>query len=137
MKLDRTCIKCEQPFTIIPKPYLKPTNVCYECKKLYQRTYANKKSKVIVDGYKEKYPIPDNARRYKFNKIQKELAAIRVRSEWQAYLKDKLDNLDPAIIKWIWDRRDQNTLSEDRDRKNNKEDYEDTRRANENKSWFD
>jgi hypothetical protein len=135
MKLDRKCIKCDAEFQL--KPTEKASNICLPCKRLYQKKYANKKSKVIVDGKKEKYPIPDNARRAKFVKIQKELAAIKVRSEWQAYLKDKLDNLDPLILKWIWDRRDHDTLDKDRNSKYRKDEYEDTRKANENKSWFD
>ena len=138
MNLDRTCIKCEQPFTIIPKPYLKPTNICYECKKLYQKKYENKHSKVALDGKKDPYPIEDNARRRRFQIMQKELSQIKDRKEWIAYMKDKLDNLDPAILKWIYDRRDQDSLGDERNKRNFKRDeYEDTRTSHKNQSWFD
>lgn len=135
MKLDRTCIKCESPFQL--KPTDKPSNICLPCKRLYQKKYANKKSKVAVEGKKDKYPISDGERRAKFAKMQKELLKIKDRKEWIAYMVDKLDNLDPAILKWIWDRRDHETLDKDRDSRHKKDDYEDTRKANENKSWFD
>jgi hypothetical protein len=138
MNLDRTCIKCKQPFQIIPKPYLKPTNICYQCKREYQRKYENKKSKVLTDGKKELYPIADYEKRARFKRIQKELSEIRDRKEWQAYLKDKLDNLDPAILKWIYDRRDHESLADERDKRNFKRDeYEDTRTSHNNQSWFD
>lgn len=137
MNLNRTCIKCGTPFILELKPYAKTTNICLPCRREYQKKYSNKKSKVALEGKKENYPIPDNERRAKFVKIQKELAGIKVRSEWQAYLKDKLDNLDPKIIKWIFDRRDKESNDEERSRKNKKTDYEDTRNSHENQSWFD
>lgn len=135
MKLDRICIKCNVEFQL--RPNSKSSNICYPCKNEYQKKYASKTSKVILDGYKEKYPIPDNNRRAKFAKIQKELSKIKDRQEWIVYLKDKLDNIDPLILKWIWDRRDHNALDEERDSRHKKESYDDTRKANENKSWFD
>ena len=136
MKLDRKCIKCSVEFQL--RPNSKASNICYPCKNEYQKKYASKKSKVVLEGYKETYPIPDNARRAKFAKIQKELAKIKDRAEWVRYMIDKLDNLDPLILKWIWDRRDHNTLDEERERKNKKESYDDTRTThNNNKSWFD
>jgi len=135
MKLDRKCIKCDAEFKL--KPTEKSSNICVPCKRLYQKKYANKKSKVALEGKKESYPIPDNERRKRFDSIQRELLKIKDRKEWIAYMVDKLENLDPLILKWIWDRRDHDTLDKDRDSKYKKDDYEDTRRANENKSWFD
>ena len=53
-------------------------------------------------------------------------------------MKDKLDNLDPLIIKWIFDRRDSESNNLERDIKANKQEYEDTRTTHNNdKSWFD
>lgn len=135
MKLDRTCIKCNEDFVL--KPTDKSANICYACKREYQRIYASKSSKVAIEGKKDNYPIPDGERRAKFVKIQKELSLLRKRSEWQAYLKDKLDNLDPKILKWIMDRRDAESNSEDREKKNKRTDYEDTRTSHQNESWFD
>ena len=135
MKLDRTCIKCGTPFQL--KPTEKSSNICIVCKRLYQKKYANKKSKVALEGKKESYPIPDNERRARFVKIQKELSKIRDRNEWIKYMVDKLENLDPKILKWIYDRRDHETLDRDRESRHKKEDYEDTRDKYNNQSWFD
>ena len=96
MKLDRTCIKCGTPFQL--KPTERSSNICIVCKRLYQKKYANKKSKVALEGKKESYPIPDNERRARFVKIQKELSKIRDRNEWIKYMVDKLDNLDNKIL---------------------------------------
>jgi hypothetical protein len=137
MKLDRTCYKCGTDFEL--KPTDKASNICYPCKREYQKNIENKKSKVFLDGYKEPYPIPDNQRRKRFNKLVEELEAIDNREEWIELLKYRLDNIEPAILKWIYDRRSQSALQEELDRKVKKEDtYEDTRTTHNNtKSWFD
>jgi hypothetical protein len=64
---------------------------------------------------------------------------MRDRSEWQQFFKDQLDNLDPKILVWIYDRRNQESLAEERVARNFKKDeYVDTRTTHNNtKSWFD
>jgi hypothetical protein len=136
MILDRTCIKCSTEFKL--KPTDKSSNICVPCRREYQKRYENKTSKVQLDGKKENYPMNEDQKKRKFKIIQKELAAISDRKEWKEYMKDKLDTLDPLIIKWIYDRRDQESLSDDRERRIRINQYEDTRTTqNNNKSWFD
>jgi hypothetical protein len=135
MILDRKCIKCSTEFKL--KPTDKASNICIPCKREYQKKYENKHSKVSKEGKKENYPMNDDHKKRKFKIIQRELAAIDDRKQWQEYLKDKLDNLDPKILKWVYDRRDQESLMDDRDRKITISEYEDTRTTSQNKSWFD
>jgi hypothetical protein len=135
MILDRTCIKCASEFKL--KPTDKASNICIPCRREYQKKYENRHSKVAKEGKKENYPMSEDQKKRKFKIIQKELAAITNRKEWILYMKDKLDTLDPAILKWIYDRRDHDSLSEDRTRKNLHSEYEDTRTSHKNQSWFD
>jgi hypothetical protein len=135
MILDRKCIKCQTEFQL--KPTDKSSNICIPCKREYQKRYENKKSKVILEGKKENYPMNDDHKKRKFKIIQRELAAISDRKEWQEYMKDKLDNLDPKILTWIYDRRDQESLFDERDRRIRINEYEDTRNIKQNQSWFD
>lgn len=135
MILDRKCIKCDEDFQL--KPTDKSTNICYKCKLEYQNAYSKKHSKVAIECRKENYPLDEYQKKKKFRKIQDELKAIKNRKEWIAYMVDKLDNLEPSILKWIYDRRDADTLNEERDKKIKKEEYEDTRTTHQNESWFD
>lgn len=136
MILDRTCIKCKSEFKL--KPTNKSSNICIPCRREYQKKYENKKSKVELEGKKDPYPFEDSEKRARFKQIQKDLLAIVDRKEWQEYMKDKLDTLDPLILKWIVDRRDQESLSDDRERRIRINQYEDTRDIKQNdKSWFD
>jgi hypothetical protein len=135
MILDRKCIKCQTEFQL--KPTDKSSNICIPCKREYQKKYENKTSKVVLEGKKENYPMNDDHKKRKFKIIQRELAAINDRKEWQEYMKDKLDNLDPKILTWIYDRRDQESLFDERDRRIRINEYEDTRNIKQNQSWFD
>jgi len=137
MKIDRTCYKCGTDFQL--QPHQKASNICTPCKNAYQKKYANKKSKVILDGYKDSYPYDINEKTRRFTQIRKKLDSMRDRSEWQQFFKDQLDNLDPKILIWIYDRRNQESLAEERVARNFKKDeYVDTRTTHNNtKSWFD
>ena len=135
MNLDRKCIKCDTEFKL--KPTDKSSNICIPCRREYQKKYENKKSKVQIEGKKENYPMSDDHKKRKFKIIQRELSQITDRAEWIEYMKDKLDNLDPLILKWIYDRRDQESLFDDRDRRIRLNEYEDTRDIKQNQSWFD
>ena len=77
MKLDRTCYKCNTDFQL--QPHQKASNICTPCKNAYQKKYANKKSKVILDGYKEKYPYRENEKIQRFVKIRKQLYKMQNR----------------------------------------------------------
>jgi hypothetical protein len=136
MILDRTCIKCGTDFQL--KPTNKSSNICLICKREYQKQYENRTSKVKVDGKKENYPMNEEHKKRKFKQIQRELCQIEDRAEWIAYMKNKLDTLDPLILIWIYDRRDQESLSEERERRTYiKDEYQDTRSTHKSKSWFD
>ena len=135
MILDRTCIKCATEFKL--KETDKSSNICIPCRREYQKRYENKTSKVQLDGKKENYPMNEDQKKRKFKIIQRELAAITDRAEWIEYMRDKLDNLDPKILIWIYDRRDQESLFDDRDRRIRLNEYEDTRDIKQNQSWFD
>ena len=136
MILNRTCIKCSTEFKL--KETDKSSNICIPCKREYQKRYENKTSKVKIYGKKELYPMNEDEKKRKFMIIQRELSKINDRKEWIEYMKDKLDTLDPLILKWIYDRRDQESLFDERDRRNFKKDeYEDTRSTKQNQSWFD
>jgi hypothetical protein len=141
MKLDRTCYKCGTDFVL--KPTQKASNICVPCKNAYQKKYANKKSKVILDGYKEKYPYRENEKIQRFVKIRKQLDKMQKREEWKQFFKDqlyKLETDDIAVLKWIYDRRSHDTVQETIENPHQKEEksYEDTRSTHNNtKSWFD
>ena len=135
MILDRTCIKCASEFKL--KETDKASNICIVCRREYQKKYENKTSKVVLEGKKENYPMNEDQKKRKFKIIQRELAAITDRAEWIEYMKDKLDNLDPKILIWIYDRRDQESLFDERNRRTTISEYEDTRSTKQNQSWFD
>jgi hypothetical protein len=135
MILDRTCIKCASEFKL--KPTDKSSNICIPCRREYQKKYENKTSKVQLEGKKENYPMSEDDKKRKFKIIQRELSKINDRKEWIEYMKDKLDTLDPLVLKWIYDRRDQESLFDDRDRRIRTNEYEDTRDIKQNQSWFD
>jgi hypothetical protein len=135
MILDRTCIKCSTEFKL--KETDKSSNICIPCRREYQKKYENKTSKVQLEGKKENYPMSEDQKKRKFKIIQRELAAITNREEWIEYMRNKLDTLDPKILIWIYDRRDQESLFDDRDRRIRLNEYEDTRDIKQNQSWFD
>ena len=141
MKIDRTCYKCGTDFQL--KPTQKASNICVPCKNAYQKKYANKKSKVILDGYKEKYPYREYDKIHRFKEIRNKLDKMKQREEWQAFFKEqlyKLETDDIAVLKWIYDRRGHGEVQETIENPHKKEhnSYEDTRTTHNNtKSWFD
>lgn len=137
MILDRTCIKCATTFVL--KATHKSSNICYKCKRDYQREYERKKVAEIPEEerYKELYPMSDNQKRAKFGRIKKDLEKITNRGEWIEYMRNVLDTLDPKVLIWVYDRRDKESLNEERNSKRTIESYEDTRTTHTNKSWFD
>jgi hypothetical protein len=141
MKLDRTCYKCGTDFVL--KPTQKASNICPQCKREYQKGIENKKSKVALFGYKEKYPYADKDKTHRFITIRKQLDKMQKREEWQQFFKDqlyKLETDDVAVLKWIYDRRGHNETQEMIQNPHKTEEqptYEDTRTTHQNKSWFD
>jgi len=139
MNLDRTCYKCGTEFKL--NEGQKATNICVPCRREYQKNYESKNSKVQMDGYKDNYPYDVNEKDRRFRQIQNQLKRMNNRSEWQQFFKDqlyKLETDDIAILKWIYDRRSQEAMAEDRIARNfARDEYEDTRETYKNKSWFD
>lgn len=138
MKLDRKCIKCDSEFQL--KPTDKASNICVPCRNAYQKKYANKKSKVQLEGYKEKYPYRERDKINRFKQVRNQLDKMKNREEWQAFFKDqlyKLETDDIAVLKWIYDRRGHNETQEMIEQPRRDVTYEDTRTTHQNKSWFD
>jgi hypothetical protein len=139
MNLDRTCYKCGTEFQL--KPTNKASNICVACRNAYQKKYANKKSKVQLDGYKDKYPYKEYDKIQRFKLIRNKLDKMKQREEWQAFFKEqlyKLETDDIAVLKWIYDRRGHNEVQETIEQPRKDISYEDTRTTHNNtKSWFD
>jgi hypothetical protein len=138
MNLDRKCIKCDTEFQL--KPTDKASNICTLCKNAYQKKYANKKSRVSVDGYKDTYPYREREKINRFKEIRNKLDKMKQREEWQAFFKEqlyKLETDDILVLKWIYDRRSHDIVQESIEQPRRDNSYEDTRKADENKSWFD
>jgi uncharacterized protein YihD (DUF1040 family) len=138
IELNRKCLKCSEEFEL--KPKAKASNICGKCKASYQREYARRKVAESPDGYKEKYPYKENEKIARFRNLRTKLHKMSNREDWQAFFKQKLDDLetiDKEVLIWIYDRRDHGTMDENRIPRV-REDYEDTRSTKQNdKSWFD
>jgi len=139
MKLDRKCIKCDTEFQL--RPTDKASNICVPCKNAYQKKYANRKSKVKLDGYKDTYPYKEYDKIHRFKGIRNKLDKMKQREEWQAFFKEqlyKLETDDILVLKWIYDRRSHDTVQETIEQPRRDTSYEDTRSTKTNdKSWFD
>ena len=104
---QRVCKECGASFHT-PKPRWR-CNVCVnQAQKIVER---NKRSKYEK---KEPYPYcgPNHNYHQRFYPLRAKLHKMKVRVEWQAYFKEKLDELmqDKILMKWINDRRDVETL---------------------------
>ena len=138
MKLDRTCYKCGTEFVL--RVTDKASNICTPCKRAYQKKYANKKSKVILDGYKDKYPYNERDKINRFKEIRNKLDKMKQREEWQAFFKEqlyKLETDDIAVLKWIYDRRGHGEVQQAIEEPRRDRTYVDTRSTSQNTSWFD
>jgi PHP family Zn ribbon phosphoesterase len=140
IELNRKCIKCSEEFELKAKE--KSSNICGKCKASYQRAYARRKVAELPEDerYKDKYPYDETKKLRRFTEIRQTLDKMKQREEWKAFFKKRLDYLEenePDILVWIYDRRDHGTMDENRISRV-KENYEDTRSIKENeKSWFD
>ena len=90
-----------------PKPRWR-CNACINAKQKVIET--NKRSKYEK---KEPYPYqgPNHDYHARFYPLRAKLHKIKVREEWQAYFKERLDEIlnDAVLMKWINDRRDKET----------------------------
>jgi len=124
----RICKTCNEEFTTF-----KPLWTCKKC--------ACKKGKVsrwkrIDEGkitYKATYPYVNHKKEYgiRFKKLQSILNKMKIRSQWQEYLKQRLDEVmnDEVLMLWINDRRDRETLDSKKikTKSQTKKDFPDTR----------
>jgi hypothetical protein len=105
----RNCNNCNTEFKTF-----RPIFRCGKCqsekvKELRKKKYEE--GKLIL---KATYPYVNHKKEYsvRFKKLQSRLNKIKIRSEWQKYLKEKLDEIlnDEVLMLWINDRRDKETL---------------------------
>ena len=103
---QRVCKGCGASFHT-PKPRWS-CNACVNAKQKVIET--NKRSR-----YERKQPYPYQGPKHdyhtRFYPLRAKLHKIKVRSEWQEYFKEKLDEIlkDAVLMKWINDRRDKET----------------------------
>ena len=102
----RECKECGTSFHT-PKPRWR-CNACLNAKQKIIET--NKRAKY---ERKEPYPYqgPNHDYHSRFYPLRAKLHKIKVREEWQAYFKERLDEIfnDAVLMKWINDRRDKET----------------------------
>jgi len=102
----RVCKHCDKEFYTI-----KPRYRCNECINTAQKIIEKKKRA----NYEKKavYPYQGINHNYKqrFYPLRTKLHKMKVRHEWKAYFKLKLDEIlnDVLLMKWINDRRDKET----------------------------
>jgi len=103
---QRICKECGSTFHTI-----KPRYSCNKCLNIKQKVIEQKKRAL----YEKKQPYPYQGPKHdyhcRFYPLRAKLHKIKVRSEWQAYFKEKLDEIlnDAVLMKWINDRRDKET----------------------------
>ena len=122
----RTCKHCNVEFHTF-----KPIYRCKDCTNANQKLYESRRRKQYQK--KEKYPYqgPNHNYKQRFEPLKRILHKMKLRSEWQTYLKVKLDELlkDEILMKWINDRRDEETKNANKSRSKRviQKDYPDTR----------
>lgn len=118
----RVCRHCDKEFYTI-----KPRYRCNECVNAAQKIVETAKRA----KYEKKAPYPHQGSNHnykqRFYPLRSKLHKMKVRSEWQAYFKIKLDEIfaDAVLMKWINDRRDKETLEakQAKSRRNITKDY--------------
>jgi hypothetical protein len=102
----RVCKGCNASFHT-----KKPRWRCNECLNAAQKVIET--AKRAKYERKEPYPYqgPKHDYHTRFYPLRAKLHKMRVREEWQAYFKEKLNEIfnDAVLMKWINDRRDKET----------------------------
>jgi len=104
---QRVCKECGISFHT-----MKPRYSCNACLNIKQKVIEQKKR----GKYERKEPYPYQGPKHdyhqRFYPLRVKLHKMKVREEWQAYFKEKLDEImqDKILMKWINDRRDKETL---------------------------
>jgi len=104
---QRVCKECDASFYTI-----KPRYSCNQCLNVKQKVIEQKRR----SRYEKKEPYPYQVGNHNYNQrfypLRAKLHKMKIRSEWQAYFKVRLDEVlnDAVLMKWINDRRDKETL---------------------------
>ena len=103
----RVCKECDKEFYTI-----KPRYRCNACVNAAQKIIE--KARRAKYEKKEPYPYQGINHNYKqrFYPLRTKLHKMKIRHEWKAYFKLKLDEIlnDAVLMKWINDRRDKETV---------------------------
>jgi len=122
----RKCKVCDKDFHA-----KKPIWRCNPCVNEAQKLLEGKKRSKCER--KEPYPYqgPNHDYHSRFYPLRAKLHKMKVRDEWQAYFKEKLDEImnDAVLMKWINDRRDKETAEAKQSKSRNviKKEFPDTR----------
>jgi len=121
----RVCKGCGASFHTI-----KPRWRCNECLNAAQKVIETRKRA----KYEKKAPYPYQGPKHDYNcrfyPLRSKLHKMKERVEWQAYFKEKLNEIfnDAVLMKWINDRRDKETAEgkQAKSKKNIQKDYPNT-----------
>ena len=107
----RNCKMCQLDFHS-----MKPVWFCPKCQVIKQTAIRQRKLAEGVIELKAPYPyvkIKDGKREYigRFKKMQTKLNRMHARDEWKQFFKQRLEEIfnDEVLMKWIFDRRDNET----------------------------
>jgi hypothetical protein len=128
---DRICSICTTPFHAI-----RAITFCPKCATQKQQSIRQKKLEEGKIQLKQPYPyirMHNGKREYawRFKQLQSKLNKIKKRVDWKQYLKERLDEVlnDEVLMKWINDRRDNETKKANQIKSNNqtKKEYPNTK----------
>jgi hypothetical protein len=113
---ERACKICGETF-FASKPLWK----CKACISVKAKEVSRMRKEMGMTKFvkKESYPIPENKKNNHFRRLQAKLKKMHRRHEWKKYLSDRLDEVmqDERMMKWIWDRRDTETIQMNKKKK--------------------
>jgi hypothetical protein len=103
---QRVCKECNASFHT-----MKPRHRCNVCVNEAQKIVERKKRSQYEKKVPYPYQGPNHDYHSRFYPLRSKLHKMKVRVEWQAYFKEKLDEImnDKILMKWINDRRDKET----------------------------
>lgn len=92
---------------------MKPRYSCNACINAKQRIVEQKKRSKYEKKDPYPYQGPNHDYHSRFYPLRAKLHKMKVRSEWQKYFKERLDEVfgDVVLMKWINDRRDKETAA--------------------------
>lgn len=106
---DRICKECGETFFAD-----KPSWVCRACFNKAAKRKAQELAEMGMQRWipKDKYPMEENAKKRKFDRLRSKLNKMHFRHEWKEFLSARLDEVlaDEKLIKWVYDRRDGETM---------------------------